>query len=481
MVTAMSGCASGERVSRVPPLTTASASSPAHASTATADDALPLEDEARRMLSELIAIDTSRGDETRALRPIADRLKKAGIRAEIVEGVPGRGNLVARVVGDGSKRPLLLLAHVDVVPTDGQPWTTDPFVPTEKGGFLYGRGVNDDKAMAATFAAIALELARKKTPLARDVIVALTAGEETGGFVGVQWLVKNRRELLDAEIALNEGGSVWVSNDFSHVNSVTIGVAEKVSQNYRMTARGGGGHSSMPAPNADPVQRLAKAIAKVGAQRFPAHVLPYVKDGLLSRAKGEKPPFADALRRAAEGAPKVTPADDAILSANRLTNALIHTTCVTTMLQASPQANVLPTSAEATINCRILPDETVEGTLGALKKAVDDDAIAIETTEPFGGGPPSPIEGEVPAAVRKVALSMWPGAFVHPDMGVGATDSRTLRALGVAAYGIGSGMFSLAEASSGHTAHGPDERRRIEWIAPNVRYLWEVTRTLASR
>src|SRR4051794_30351886 len=166
------------------------------------------EAEARALLVELAAVDTSHGGETIALRPVADRLKSAGVAVEIAGSAPGRGNLVARIKGNGSKKPLLLLAHIDVVPGEGQPWSVPAFPPTEKDGFLWGRGIADDKAMAAVFTAIVLELARNKTPLSRDVILALTAGEETGGFEGVQWLLKNRRELIDAEVALNEGGGM---------------------------------------------------------------------------------------------------------------------------------------------------------------------------------------------------------------------------------------------------------------------------------
>ncbi len=189
--------------------------------------------------------------------PLADRLRAAGVAAEIVESAPGRGNLVARIKGSGAKRPLLLLAHIDVVPIEGQPWTVPPFPLTEKDGFLWGRGVADDKAMAAAFAAIVLELARSKTALSRDVILTLTAGEETGGVEGVQWLLKNRRDLIDAEVALNEGGGMTLRSDFSDVQQIGIGVAEKTYQSYRIVARGAGGHSSIPKVGEDPALALA--------------------------------------------------------------------------------------------------------------------------------------------------------------------------------------------------------------------------------
>lgn len=192
-----------------------------------AEALLSFEAEARVIHEQLVAVDTSHGGETTALRPVLDRLKRAGVAAEIIESAPGRGNLVARLQGDGSRKPLLLVAHVDVVPVDGQPWTVPAIPATEKDGFLWGRGVADDKAMAAAFTAIVLDLARTKTPLSRDVILALTAGEETGGFEGVQWLLKNRPELIAAEVALNEGGGLVTTPDFGDIQLVGIGVAEK--------------------------------------------------------------------------------------------------------------------------------------------------------------------------------------------------------------------------------------------------------------
>src|SRR5438067_11211600 len=179
--------------------------------------ATPVEAEAREILDQLLHVDTSHGNETAALKPLLQRFQSAGVPAQLIESAPGRGNLVARVRGTGAKRPLLLLAHIDVVPVEGQPWTVPPFQPTEKDGFLYARGVSDDKAMAAAFSAIALEAARGQQRLSRDLIVALTAGEETGGLVGVRWLVQNHRDLLDAELALNEAGALIVTPDLARM------------------------------------------------------------------------------------------------------------------------------------------------------------------------------------------------------------------------------------------------------------------------
>src|SRR5439155_1140348 len=278
--------------------------------------ATALETEARQILDQLLRVDTSPGNETAALQPVLARFQQAGIRAQILESAPGRGNMVARVPGSGKKRPLLLLAHIDVVPVEGQPWTVPPFQPTEKDGFLYARGVSDDKAMAAAFTAIALQ--------------------------------------------------------------------------------------------------------RIGELRFPAKVIPEAREGIALSARSEKPPLSDALKRAAETG-KVSPEDDAVISKDRLANAQVHTTCVTTMLKAAPQDNVLPTTAEATVNCRILPDETREQTQTRLTQAIADAAVDLKPTEDFYSAKPSPIAGAVNDAVHAAARTVWGDVAVVHAMGTGAT------------------------------------------------------------
>ena len=218
----------------------------------------------RDVLLQLLAVDTSHGHETDALKPVLERFKSAGVPAQILESAPGRGNLIARIKGTGAQKPLLLLAHIDVVPVEGQKWNSPPFTPTEKDGYLTARGVTDDKAMAAAIVAVALELAAAPKKPSRDVIVALTSGEETGGIEGVQWLVKNHRDLIDAELALNEGGDIFLSTDLLHVQAVTLGVAEKTYKSFKLQTRGPGGHSSVPPTDKDAVLELARALVKVG-------------------------------------------------------------------------------------------------------------------------------------------------------------------------------------------------------------------------
>src|SRR5260221_2090605 len=198
------------------------------------------------VLLQLLRVDTSHGHETQALEPVLARFKKAGMPAQILESEPGRGNLIARIKGTGAHKPLLLMAHVDVVPVEGQKWNTNPFEPVEKDGYLTARGVTDDKNMAASMIAVALEWAASSRKPSRDIIVALTAGEEGGGQPGAQWLLQKHRDLLDAEIALNEGGDIYASSDLSRIEAVQMAVAEKTYKSFRLTTKGTGGHSSLP-------------------------------------------------------------------------------------------------------------------------------------------------------------------------------------------------------------------------------------------
>jgi acetylornithine deacetylase/succinyl-diaminopimelate desuccinylase-like protein len=435
-------------------------------------------DETRATLEQLVAVDTSHGHETDLLAPIAARFRAVGLPTEILESAPGRGNLVARYKGNGAKKPLLLIAHVDVVPVEGQPWTVPAFHVTEKDGFLWGRGINDDKGMAATLVAIALEMARARPVLSRDVVFALTAGEETGGITGAQWLAQHHKDLIDAEIALNEGGGVRVSDDFERAQIVGVGVAEKTFQSYRLVVKGKGGHSSIPPTDGDPVVTLAKALMQVGQLRFPAHALPAVRESFAASTREEKSPLAEALGHVAATG-QVSEEDDRVLSRDRSFNAQIRTTCVTTQLEGSPQDNVLPTSVQAVVNCRILPDETREQTRDALVRIIGDAQVQVEPIEDYGFGPYSPVDGVVPAAVRKVSAALWPGVPVVSSMSTGATDSRHLRSVGILAYGVSSGMSSRHEALTGHGAHGPDERRPVKWLPEGVRFLREVTYELA--
>jgi acetylornithine deacetylase/succinyl-diaminopimelate desuccinylase-like protein len=273
------------------------------------------EAEARSLLDELLRVDTSNGHETAALAPLAARLRDAGVEVEVVEPSPGRGNLVARLPGSGKARPIILAAHVDVVPVEGQPWTSPPFTPTERDGYLVARGVNDDKAMAAGFVALVLDLGRRHVRPKRDLVLVLTADEERGGAQGMGWLAENRPALREAEYLLGEDGDVQLSPDGGAVEAVTVDVAEKISWSFRLAVKGRPGHSSRPWTDGDPVLTLARALVKVGAHRFPARVLPVVREALAFEAGRSPAALSAALKRTAD-AGVLAPDDEPLVAAD---------------------------------------------------------------------------------------------------------------------------------------------------------------------
>jgi acetylornithine deacetylase/succinyl-diaminopimelate desuccinylase-like protein len=436
---------------------------------------------ARQLVEQLVAVETVAANETKALEPVVELFRKVDIPFQVLESAPGRGNLIARVKGNGTKRPLLLLAHIDVVPVAAQPWTVPPFQLTEKGGYLYGRGVNDDKGMAAAIVAIAVEARKRKTPLSRDIVVALTAGEETGGFAGVSWLVEHHPELLDAELGLNEGGGggLTVTNDLSRIEEVDIGLGQKTYQSYRITARGRGGHSSVPRADLNPIYPLAVALQRIGAFSFPTRVIAAARPGIAAMATTEKPPLSEALRRTAETG-VVSEADNAILSKDAIANAYVRTTCIATVLQGSNQENVLPTSAEAIVQCRLLPGDTVEGVRDALVTAVGDTKVDVVPTKPWGAGKPMPAQGEVPDAIRRVSRRFWGDVPVVEGFGFGADDGRYLTARGALVYGVGPNPTSSDDGRLGFDAHGPDERVSARWYAEGVQWFNALVLELAQ-
>lgn len=431
------------------------------------------------VLLQLLSVDTSHGHETEALRPVLERFKAAGVPAQILESAPGRGNLIARVKGTGAKKPLLLVAHIDVVPVEGQKWNTPAFQPVEKDGYLTARGVTDDKAMASAIVAVALELAAAQVKPSRDVIVALTSGEETGGNAGVRWLVQNHRALIDAEIALNEGGEILLSPDLSRVDAVQLAVAEKTYKSFRLQTRGAGGHSSVPPMDRDPVLQLARALVKAGDYRFPAHVLPEARDQLAAAARVEKPPLSEALANAARS-PRLAAKDEAVITGERVYNAAIRTTCVATQLEGAPADNVLPTAPSAVVNCRILPDESIEQTAQRLRAAIGDPGVEVTPMDDLGPGGKVPIEGPVPEAVRAAARKLWRDAAVVNALQFGTTDSRYLREIGIASYGIDTAPISLDDIRSGFGAHGANERAPVKWLPAGTEFLRQIVRRLTQ-
>jgi acetylornithine deacetylase/succinyl-diaminopimelate desuccinylase-like protein len=423
---------------------------------------------------ELVEINTvsDTGDTGRAADAMAARLRAAGFDGadvQVFKPAPRKGNLVARLRGSGARKPILLLAHLDVVPANPADWSLDPFRFTEKDGYFYGRGTSDDKAMAAALVANLIRYRKEGYRPDRDIIVALTADEEIGGKWGVQWLVKNRRSLIDAEFALNEGGGVVLKNGKPF--RVNIQTAEKVAVNYRIEVTNKGGHSSLPTPD-NAIYRLAEGLTRLSRFTFPVNLNPTARAALESIAEIEGPRTAADIRSVLSDDPDS--AALARLSANTAYNAQLRTTCVATLLEGGHAANALPQAARATINCRVVPGESAEDVRTALVRAVADDQISVAHVSERAAAAPSAPNEELWKAIETTAAGFWPGAPIVTVMMAGATDGRTLRDAGIPTYG----HTGLASGES--RAHGKDERVAAKSFFDSAEYLYRLARRLSG-
>jgi acetylornithine deacetylase/succinyl-diaminopimelate desuccinylase-like protein len=448
------------------------ASSPVAAQTRTADEQAFLD-----IYRELVEINTtdSVGDNTKAAEAMAARLRAAGFPAADVQVLaphPRKGNLVARLRGGGGGKPLLLLAHLDVVEARREDWSFDPFTLLEKDGYFYGRGTSDDKAMAAIFVDTLVRLKREGFVPSRDLILALTADEELGSsskYNGVRWLLANHRSLIEAGLVINEGGGGELRGGRHLVNRLQT--SEKVPLSYRLEVTSAGGHSSRPTKDNTIVQ-LAEGLVRLSKFEFPVRMNDATRLYFARAAALHTGQVADDMRAAAQPTPD--PAALARLSADTVYNALLRTTCVPTRLEGGHANNALPQMARAVVNCRILPDHPAAEVQRTLTQVVGGAPISVTPLgEPFSS-PSSPLDADLLARVERITSEMWPGAIVIPSMGTGATDSRWLRAAGFPSYGV-SGLF-LAESR----AHGRDERIGVGDLYAGRQFLHRLIRELAS-
>src|SRR5579871_1431278 len=430
---------------------------------------------AKDIFKELIEINTvsETGDTGRAADAMAARLRAAGFSGndlQVFKPAPRKGNVVARLRGTGARKPILLLAHMDVVPANPEDWSLDPFKFVEKDGYFYGRGTSDDKAMAANVVANLIRYKKEGYKPDRDIIVALTADEEIGGRWGIQWLVKNQRNLIDAEFALNEGGGVTLRNGKPF--RVNVQTAEKITVNFRLEVTNKGGHSSLPtADNA--VYRLAEGLTRLAKFSFPVNLNPTIRASLESITEIERPSMATDIRSVLSDRPD--PAALARLSANPTYNAQLRTTCVPTLLEGGHAANALPQTAHATINCRILPGEATEDVRMALVRALADDQISVTHAAQAALRAPSDRNEELWSAIEKTAAEFWPGAPVVSVMVPGSTDGRILRDAGIPTYG------HTGLASGEARAHGKDERVMVTSFLESGEYLYRLVKRLSER
>jgi acetylornithine deacetylase/succinyl-diaminopimelate desuccinylase-like protein len=429
---------------------------------------------AHDIYKQLIEINTSvtTSGSTVAAQAVADRLKAEGFPASdiTVAGAPAsKMNVVIRYHGTGQKKPLLLLAHLDVVEAKRSDWSLDPFKLTEKDGYFYGRGTIDDKAQAALWIANLIRFRREGFKPERDLIVALTTDEEGGPYNGVDWLIKNRRDLIDAEYALNEGGWGDMVNGKPVANNLQV--SEKYVLTFRLEVKNKGGHSSLPvADNA--IYRLAEALTKWSKFKFPAQTNEVTRAYLEQMAKVSPAATATLMRSAAQGSA------DAILkladSSTEL-NATLRTTCIATMLDGGHAVNALPQTAGAIVNCRVQPDMKPEEVQATLQHVIADDQVSVTPTGNPNAGPSSPMRPDLIREAGRLTDTLWPGVPVVPMMVMGATDGRMLRVAGIPTYGI-QGVFIERDD---FRAHGRDERLGIQQFYEAQTFLYELVKALA--
>jgi acetylornithine deacetylase/succinyl-diaminopimelate desuccinylase-like protein len=437
---------------------------------------------AREIYKELIEINTgvTTGNNTLAAVAMAKRFRAAGIpETDIFVGGPRpeKHNVVARIRGRGgpnARRPLLLLAHLDVVEALKADWSPDldPFVFTERDGYYYGRGTADDKAMAAIFVANVFRLKREGYVPDRDIIIALTADEESGPANGVDWLLKNHRERVDAALVINEGAGGVLRDGKPFFQGVQA--AEKVTTNYTLKATNRGGHSSVPrADNA--ITALADALAKVGRHQFPVRMNDVTRAFFTKTAAIEEPALGRAMR-----ALVANPSDAqalATISADPRYNAMLRTTCVATMLSGGHATNALPQLAEANINCRLFPTDTAEVVRADLERVIGDTSVHVIVRSQRPPTPATALLPEVMGAVTQITRDMWGDIPIIPTMSTGATDSRYYRWLDIPAFGV-SGLFSDPTVDA--RAHGRDERMAIRSFYEGQEFLYRLTKALTG-
>jgi len=429
--------------------------------------------EAVKFLGELVKIDTSNppGNETRAAEYIKGVLAAEGITAQIFESAPGRGNIVARLKGNGKKKPLLLMGHLDVVGVERDKWTMDPFAATIKDGYLYGRGSVDDKSMDAANLEVFLLLHRMKVPLDRDVILLAEAGEEGTSQYGIDFMVEKHWDEIACEYALNEGGDV--PEEDGKTQYVAISTTQKVPRGFSIIAHGTSGHGSAPRLD-NAIAHLAAAVDKAARWEAPMRLNETTRRFFQQMASISVPEKA-ALYSHVE--------DPAVQQKLHETQpsfySMLRTSLVPTIIKGGFRSNVIPADAEARFDVRALPDENMDQLKAALTRLINDPAITFvdaENTNARPATPPSGLDTDAFHALERAAQKVFPGVPTIPIMQVGATDSAQLRAKGVQAYDIG----TVLSAEDLKRIHGNDERIQIAGFGKFVQFLFSATVDLAG-
>src|SRR3984957_3678843 len=441
---------------------------------------------AREIFQQLIEINTtdSVGNVTTAADAMASRLRAAGFTGNdvIVAGPDDRKkNLVARIHGTGQRKPILFIGHLDVDEARREDWTRDPFQFAEKDGYFYGRGTDDMKEADAILVTNFIRMKKENYKPDRDLILALTADEEGGNFNGVDWLVKNHREWIDAEYCINLDGGEFEKNGNQRVLTA-IQASEKVYADFQLESLNPGGHSSLPSPD-NAIYHLANALAKIQAYSFPLEVNEITRNYFLKTAELTKGSGAADLRAAAKQPPDK--AAVARLSTTPYYNALLRTTCVATTLTAGHAPNALPQMARANVNCRIFPGEDPADVRKTLERVVADPKVTVSDVQLHAADgslvrlvtvPPSPLLPELTQAMDKTVHQMYGIIPVMATMSTGATDGRITRSAGIPTYGISCMFFQMND----NRAHGKDERVGVQDFYDGITFNYNLILALSS-
>ncbi|MEG3176435.1 M20/M25/M40 family metallo-hydrolase [Sphingomonas sp. RB3P16] len=433
------------------------------------------------LYKELVETNTtlSAGSCTIAAAQIGARLKAAGfadadLTAFAVPDRPKEGGLVAILKGsDAGLKPMLLLAHLDVVEAKREDWTRDPFTLIEEGGYYYARGTTDDKAMAAIWADSLIRFKQEGYKPKRTIKLALTCGEETTfAFNGAQWLAKNKPELIAAEFGLNEGGGGFMDEQGKRL-ALFMQVGEKASQNFTLLATNPGGHSSQPVPD-NAIYQLADAVEAIRAYEFPIRFTDTTRAFFKGSAATQPAPMRAAITKLL--ANPTDAAADKIVSTDKTFHSTLRTTCVATLLAAGHAENALPQRATANINCRIFPGESVDGTLAKLQ-ALAGPAVKVSANAPIRPvAVPPTLDPKVMGPAQAVANKHFPGMTILPLMSTGATDGIFLESIGIPVYGV-PGIFMTSDLNH---AHGLNERINVKALYDGRDYLFDLVKAYAG-
>ena len=440
----------------------------------------PEQREFRAIYQELVEINTtnSSGSCAEAAEAMARYLREAGLPPSDVQvvvppGGPTKGNLVAGYRGSGTKRPLLLLAHLDVVEAKREDWDRDPFKLIEENGYFYARGSFDDKAMAAIFVANLIRYRHENYRPDRDLILALTCDEELISlFNGVDFLLRHHRSMIEAELALNEGASGMLDQNGNYVR-MTIQAGEKVVQTYQLEVNNPGGHSALPVKD-NAIYRLADGLSRLGKFDFPARLSDTTRAYFERMSSIESGQVAADMKAILRDPPD--PGALARLSQNPFNNATLRTTCVATMLQAGHAPNALPQRAQATVNCRVLPDDSIDEVYRTLVRVLADEQIKVTAVNAPQPSPLPPFDAELSGAVEQVSAALWPGVPVVQTLLPAATDGRFLNNAGIPTYGV-TGLFRDPDGSG---VHGLNERIRARSLYQGQEFLFRVVKVLGG-